>query len=65
MSDVKCPYCDAVQDTDDWLEYGGHDGDDFEHECDECEEVFEAVTRIDVAYRVLDKRGEENSCGRY
>lgn len=57
MSDIKCPHCNAVQETADWHEYGGNDGDDFEHECDECEEIFEAVTNIEVTYRVLDNRG--------
>lgn len=59
MNDVECPHCNAVQETADWHEYGGSDGDVFEHECDECEEIFEAVTSIEVAYRVLDKRGDQ------
>ncbi len=60
MSDVKCPHCNAVQETDDWHEYGRWlHGDDFEHECDECEEIFEAVTSVEVTYRVLDKRGDQ------
>ena len=58
MSDIKCPHCNAVQETCDWHEYGGNDGDDFEHECDECEEIFEVVTSVEVTYRVLDKRGD-------
>lgn len=57
MSDIKCPHCNAVQETADWHEYGGHDGDCFEHECDECEEIFEAVTSIEVTYSILNKRG--------
>lgn len=55
MSKVKCPYCGAKQDTSDWLEYGGRDGDEFEYECGKCEEVFEVVTTIEVSYRILDK----------
>lgn len=60
MSDVKCPHCNAVQETDDWHEYGGRDGDDFEHECDECEEVFEAVTSVEITYRVLTSEADND-----
>lgn len=55
MSEIECPHCGAVQETADWHEYGGCDGDDFEHQCDECEKIFEAVTIVEVTYRVLDK----------
>lgn len=56
MNDFKCNACGAVQDTTDWLENGGCDGDEFEVECDECEEAIEVRTVVEVSYENLANR---------
>lgn len=56
MNDFKCNSCDAVQDTTDWIEHGGHDGDEFEVECQDCEEMIEVSTVVEVSYQNLANR---------
>ncbi len=56
MNDFKCNACGAVQDTTDWLENGGCDGDEFDIECQDCEEMIEVRTVVEVSYVNLADR---------
>lgn len=56
MNDFKCNACGAVQDITDWLENGDRDGDEFDVECQDCEEVIEVRTVVEVSYENLANR---------
>ena len=56
MSDFKCNSCGAVQDTTDWIEFGGRDGDEFDVECSNCGEMLEVSTVVEVSYQDLANR---------
>lgn len=56
MNDFKCNACGEVQDTTDWIENCSRDGDEFEVECQDCEEVIEVRMVVEVSYENLADR---------
>lgn len=56
MSDFICNNCDATQDTTDWIEHGGFDGDEFVIACSSCDEDMEVATTVVVSYQDLANR---------
>lgn len=59
INSIKCPYCGININTTDWTEYGGHDGDMFDHECGNCKSTFEAITIVQVKYKVVGMLGDD------
>lgn len=56
--DFKCPHCNAVNDTTDWVEHWRWDGDVFDIRCCECEESSSVKVTVSVDYERVEKSDE-------
>lgn len=52
--DFKCPHCQAINDTTDWLENWNWDGEVFEICCCECEQPSSIKVTVSVDYEHVE-----------